>query len=149
METQFVTFYLDEEEYGVEIQSIKEIISFRRFTRIPGFKNVVKGMINLRGVILPVFDLRLILGLAPREYNKFSVIFVVEIAGRVMGVIVDRTSDVISLHPEEMIPTPKLTASVRTEYIKAVAQQDDRMIILLNVEEIFNEKELEELDAAI
>ncbi|MFH1148196.1 MAG: chemotaxis protein CheW [Pseudomonadota bacterium] len=149
METQFVTFYLDEEEYGVEIQRIKEIISFRRFTRIPGFKNVVKGMINLRGVILPVFDLRLILGLAPREYNKFSVIFVVEIAGRLMGVIVDRTSDVISLHPEEMIPTPKLTPSVRTEYIKAVAQQDDRMIILLNVEEIFNEKELEELDAAI
>lgn len=149
METQFVTFYLDEEEYGLEIHRIKEIISYRRFTRIPGVKNVVKGMINLRGIILPVFDLRLKLGLAPREYNKFSVIFVVEIAGRVMGVIVDTTSDVLSLHPEELIPTPKLTSSARMEYIKAVAQQGDRMIVLLNLDEMFNEKELEELDAAI
>lgn len=149
METQFVTFYLDEEEYGLEIHRIKEIISYRRFTRIPGVKNVVKGMINLRGIILPVFDLRLKLGLAPREYDKFSVIFVVEIAGRVMGVIVDTTSDVLSLHPEEIIPTPKLTSSVHMEYIKAVAEQGGRMIIILDLEEMFNEKELAELDAAI
>ncbi len=149
MDEQYVTFYLDDEEYGIEIHKIKEIIGSRRFTRIPGFSSVVKGMINLRGVILPVFDLRLKLGLPPREYNKFSVIFVVEIAGRVMGIIVDRTSDVVSLHPEEILPAPSLPTSIRTEYIKSVAQQDDRLIILLNLERALNEKELEELDAAI
>ncbi len=149
MEEQYVTFYLDDEEYGVEIQKIKEIIGYRPSTRIPGFKNLVKGMINLRGVIFPLFDLRHKFNLPPKQYDKFSVIFVVEIAGRIMGVIVDTASDVISLSPEEILPTPNLSPSIRTEYLKAVAQQDDRLIVLLDLERILSEKELEELDAAV
>ncbi|MDP2798799.1 MAG: chemotaxis protein CheW [Deltaproteobacteria bacterium] len=147
MEKQYVTFYLDDEEYGIEINKIREIIGYRRFTRVPGVKNIVRGLVNLRGVIFPVFDLRLKFNLPPKEYNKFSVIFVLEIAGRIMGIIVDTTSDVISLSPAEILPTPRLSPSVRTEYIRAVAQRDDRLIILLDLERILDEKELEELDA--
>ncbi len=149
MEEQYITFFLDDEEYGIEILKIKEIIGYRRFTRIPGFGDVVKGMINLRGIIFPVFDLRLKFGLPSKEFTKYSVIFVVEIAGRIMGIIVDVTSDVISLDPKEIMPPPRLSPSIRTEYIKAVAQNGDRLIILLDLERILSEKELEELDAAI
>lgn len=145
MEHQYVTFCLDSEEYAIEIQRIKEIVGYRHFTRIPGFRNIVKGMINLRGIILPVFDLRLKLNLPPREYNNFSVIFVTEVLGRILGLLVDKTSDVISLSPQEIIPTPKLQRSLRTEYIKAIAQRDERLIAILDLERAFNEKELDEL----
>lgn len=149
MESQYVTFCLDSEEYGIEIHKIKEIVNYRHFTRVPGFKGVVKGMINLRGTILPVFDLRAKLNLPPIKYNKFSVIFVTEISGRIIGVLVDKTSDVVSLYPQEIFPTPKLPRAIRTEYIKAVAQQDARFIVILDLERAFNDKEIEELAVSI
>ena len=144
---QYVIFSLDEEMYGIEILKIKEVVSYRKITPIPNTKGFVKGIINLRGVIVPVFDLREKFNLPKTTYSRFHIIIVMEISGRVMGVIVDDISDVVELFAEEVQATSNLPPGIKAEYIKAIGKKDHDLSILLDVDRLMNPEELEILDA--
>lgn len=147
MATQYVVFSLNEQNYGVEISKIKEVFSYRSITPLPHVKGFVKGIINLRGVILPVFDLREKFSLPSVEYTPFHVIIVVEIAGRVMGIIADEISDVVKVLPEDFQNTGNLPPGISREYLAGVGRKDDKMTILLDMDRLLSQEELEMVDS--
>lgn len=146
--TQYVVFSLNEQSYGLEISKIKEVLSYRKITPLPYVDGFVKGIINLRGIILPVFDLREKFSLPVADDTSFHVIIVVEIAGRVMGVVVDEISDVLEILPENFQPTGNLPPGLRQEYLLGVGRSGDEMIILLNLGQLLSAEDLEQLDVA-
>jgi len=146
--TQYVVFSLNEQSYGLEIFKIKEVLSYRKITPLPYVTGFIKGIINLRGIIMPVFDLREKFGIPVGDYTSFHVIIVVEMAGRVMGVIVDEISDVLEILPEDFQTTGNLPPNLRKEYLIGVGRKGDAMIILLNLDLLLSSEELEQLDVA-
>lgn len=146
---QYVIFAINEQVYGIEILKIKEVVSYRKITPLPNMVGFIKGIINLRGIVLPVFDLREKFGLSETTYTPFHIIVVMEISGRVMGVIVDEISDVVELIPEEVQATSNLPPDVQAEYIKGIGkkEKEHELIILLNVDRLLSPEELEILDA--
>jgi purine-binding chemotaxis protein CheW len=144
----YITFFLDQEEYAIELSQVKEVIAYRPLTWVPKMGEFIKGLLNLRGIILPVFDLRIKFDLPPKVYDSHTVILVLELAGRLMGVIVDTASDVIELSLESIQPTPQFSTPVKTDYIKGIGTREDRMIILLEAERLLSEQEIEALDQA-
>jgi len=144
---QYVIFLLNEQIYGIEILKLKEVVSYQKITPLPNMKGFIKGIINLRGVILPVFDLREKFNLPEITYTSFHSIMVMEISGRVMGVIVDEISDVVELFPEEVQATSNLPPGVQAEYIKGIGKKEYELIILLDVDRLLSPEELEILDA--
>jgi len=145
---QFVTFTLGNEEYGVEILKVQEIIGYQGFTKIPNVPPFVKGVLNLRGSVVPVIDLRLKFGMPEKEYDKFTVILILEVAGRIIGTIVDAVSDVVTLTEDEMQPTPDFSSGIRTDFISGMGRKDDKLIILLDIDKVLSDGELELLDVA-
>lgn len=146
--TQYVVFSINQQIFGIEIFKIKEVLSYRKITSLPQVEKFVRGIINLRGAVIPVFDLREKFNLPAKEYTKFHVIIVVEIAGRIMGVIVDEISDVLEILPEEFQTTGNLPSNLRREYLKGVGKKQDEMIILLDMDRLLSPEELELVDAA-
>lgn len=146
--TQYIVFSINQQIFGIEILKIKEVLSYRKITPLPQVEEFVRGIINLRGAIIPVFDLREKFNLPAKEYTKFHVIIVVEISGRVMGVIVDEISDVMDILPEEFQTTGNLPSNLRQEYLKGVGKKQDQMIILLDMDRLLSPEELELVDAA-
>jgi len=146
--TQYVVFSINQRIFGIELFKTKEVLSYRKITPLPQVEGFVKGIINLRGAIIPVFDLREKFNLPAKEYTRFHVIIVVEIAGRVMGVIVDEISDVMDILPEEFQTTGNLPSNLRREYLKGVGKKQDEMIILLDMDRLLSPEELELVDAA-
>jgi len=144
---QYVIFLLNEQIYGIEILKLKEVVSYQKITPLPNMRGFIKGIINLRGVILPVFDLREKFNLPETTYTSFHSIMVMEISGRVMGVIVDEISDVVELFPEEVQATSNLPPGVQAEYIKGIGKKEYELIILLDVDRLLSPEELEILDA--
>ena len=144
---QFVIFSVDEQIYGVEILKIKEVVSYQKITPLPNMKAFIKGVINLRGVILPVFDLREKFKLPETTYTSFHAIIVMEVSGRVMGVIVDEISDVVDLLPEEVQAVSSLPPGVQAEYMKGIGKKESELIVLLDVDRLLSPEELEILDA--
>jgi purine-binding chemotaxis protein CheW len=145
---EYVIFLLDEQVYGIEILNIKEVLSYQRITPLPNMKGVTKGVINLRGVILPVFDLRESFSIPPKNYTPFNIIIVMEVLGRVMGVIADEILDVVELSPEEVQATSNLPPGVKTEYIRGIGKKEKyELMILLDVDRLLSPEELEILDA--
>ena len=143
---QYITFFLDQEEYALELLKIKEIIAFRPLTRVPGMGGFIKGILNLRGVILPVFDPREKFALPPRPYEAHTVILILELAGRLVGLIVDRASDVVDLAQESIQPPPAFSTPIQKDYIQGIGSVEDRLVILLNADRLLNEQEIEALD---
>ena len=146
--TQYVVFSINQQIFGIEILKIKEVLNYRKITPLPQVEGLVRGIINLRGAIIPVFDLREKFNLPAKEYTRFHVIIVVEIAGRVMGVIVDEISDVMDILPEEFQTTENLPSNLRREYLKGVGKKQDEMIIFLDMDRLLSPEELELVDAA-
>ena len=144
---QYVIFSINNQVYGVEILKIKEVVSYREITPLPNMKEFIKGIINLRGVILPVFDLRDKFKLPKTDFTPFHAIIVMEISGRMMGVIVDEISDVVELLPEEVQAASSLPPGVQAEYIQGIGKKDDGLIVLLDVDRLLSPEELEILDA--
>jgi purine-binding chemotaxis protein CheW len=135
---QLVSFNLDEEEFGVDILKVKEINKMMQITRMPNSPNYVEGVINLRGRIIPVVDLRAKLGLEKKDYNKNTRIIVVEIADKTIGFIVDKVSEVLRIPKNVTETPPELVSSVNSEYITAVGKLEDRLLILLDLNKVFN-----------
>ncbi|HUP29517.1 MAG TPA: chemotaxis protein CheW [Usitatibacter sp.] len=139
---EVLVFILGSEEYGVDILKVQEIRGFEKVTPIPAAPAYLKGIVNLRGVIVPVIDLRLKFALAEARYQATTVMIVLRIAGRVIGIVVDAVSDVVRLAPSEIKPAPQLGSVVDSTYLAGLATQDARMILLLDIEKFLSSAEL-------
>jgi purine-binding chemotaxis protein CheW len=130
---QFLTFRIGAEEYGLNILRVQEIRSYEPPTRVANAPAFVKGVVNLRGVIVPIVDLRIRLGQAG-EYNAFTVVIVLNVANRVVGVVVDSVSDVLELSADEIKPRPEVAAALDARFITGLGKLGERMLILLDIE---------------
>lgn len=144
---QYLTFMLANEEYGVDILRVQEIKGWDTVTHIPNTPDYIKGVLNLRGTIVPIIDLRLRFGLDPIPYGATTVIVVVRVMDgektRTMGVVVDGVSDVYDISPESISPTPEFGGSIKTGYLKGMATLDEKMVIILDIDFLCSGKELE------
>jgi purine-binding chemotaxis protein CheW len=139
---EFLAFKLGAEEYGIDILRVQEIRSYEKPTRIANAPDFVKGVINLRGVIVPIVDLRLKLKLAQAPYDPFTVVVVLNIGTRIIGMVVDAVSDVITLAPEQLRPVPELDAPLAGEHLLAIGAVDDRMLILVDIAKLLSGAEV-------
>jgi len=133
---QFLSFRLGAEEYGIDILRVQEIRAYEKATRIPNTPDFIKGVINLRGVIVPVIDLRLKFGLDKAEYDEVTVVVILNVADRTVGVVVDRVSDVLALSPCDIRPAPEFTATVENAFVRGLATLDERMLIIADIERL-------------
>lgn len=131
--SQYLTFRLADEEYGLEILRVQEIKGYSKVTPLPNTPPEVRGVMNLRGAVVPILDLRTRFGLAGAEYTRFTVIIVVTVGAKIVGLVVDAVSDVLNVAASEVVPTPDLGAGVDTSYMTGMARTGDRLITLLNV----------------
>ena len=146
-ERQYLTFELGDEFYGVNILKVQEIKGYTDVTRIPNTPDYMKGVLNLRGTIVPIINLRMKFGLDQIDFTAFTVIVVVVVNERVMGMIVDSVSDVLTLGADDMKPAPALGTSVDTSFIDGIATTDDRLVTLLDIDRVLTEKELEQVES--
>ncbi len=131
---QYLTFTLGAEEYGIEILRVQEIRGYTSVTPIPNTPPHIKGVINLRGAVVPVVDLRIKFALADRTYSKFTVIVLVTIGAKLVGLVVDAVSDVLDVAEQAIDPAPDFGASVDTSCITGLARVGERLVILLDIE---------------
>lgn len=146
---QFLTFIMADEEYGVDILAVKEIRNWDSATPIPKSPDHVRGVINLRGTIIPIIDLRQCFGMEAIEYSPLTVVLVLQIESdkghRELGIVVDAVSDVYSLDPSEIKPTPEMGDKVDTNFIKGLASIDEKMVILLNIDRLLTQDDLNDI----
>src|ERR1700761_2677643 len=140
--SQFLTFLLDEREYGLELFKIQEIRGFVPVTPIPNVPPHVRGVMNLRGTVLPVVDLRMKFRLPPIEYNKFTVIVIAMVGEKMVGLLVDAVSDVLQVAQESIRDAPNFGSAVDTRFIDGVFQTRERLAIALNLEKLLSDIEL-------
>ena len=143
MPNEFLTFTLGAEEYGVDILKVQEIRGYDTVTRIPDAPAFIKGVINLRGTIVPVIDLRLKFKLAKAEYDEFTVMIVLNLSDRVVGAVVDRVSDVIALQPDQIFDPPEFGQTVDIAFITGLGSVEERMLILLDIEGLMSSREMQ------
>ncbi|VAW87666.1 Positive regulator of CheA protein activity (CheW) [hydrothermal vent metagenome] len=149
---QYLTFMLAGEEYGVDILRVQEIKGWDNATRIPNTPDYVQGVINLRGTIVPIIDLRMRFNLEKLEYGPTTVVVVLKVESenkhRTMGIVVDGVSDVYSISADELKPAPEFGDDVNAEFVKGLATIDEKMVIMLNIDKLLNSRELSVLDSA-
>ena len=144
--TRLITFILGEEKYGLNILKVRELISFPEgLTRIPGMPDYIIGMFNLRGLVIPVMDLREKFKMSGEERHEFSVIIIVEVEDKNIGLTVDSVSDVIFVKEEDIQDTTDLAVNVDTKFIKGVAKTKDEMVILLDIDFLLSKAEFDTL----
>ena len=136
--SQYLTFRLAQEEYGVEILKVQEIKGYSAITPIPNTPSYLKGVMNLRGTIVPVVDLRSKFSMDEAEYNQFTVIIVVKVGAKVMGLIVDAVSDVLNIPKTDIQPTPDFGSEVDARYINGMAKAGDKLVVLLDIDRVMN-----------
>jgi purine-binding chemotaxis protein CheW len=147
--SQQLTFALAGEEYGVEILAVREIRSWSQVTRIPQTPDYVLGVLNLRGAIVPIMDLRLRFGLVRESYGDETVMIIVAIGDRLFGIVVDAVSDVIDIDPMATKPVPDMGAVVDTRYLKGLVTHEERMVMLLDVEKLMRPEDVDTVDSAL
>jgi len=138
---QLVSFNIGGEEFGVDILKVREINRMIEVTRVPNAPEFVDGVINLRGKVIPIIDLRRRFGMARKDHDKNTRIVVVELNGRVIGFVVDAVSEVLRIPKSITEPPPPIVAGVHAEYITAVGKLEDRLLILLDLERILSDGE--------
>jgi purine-binding chemotaxis protein CheW len=139
---EVLVFVLGNEEYGVDILKVQEIRGYEKVTPIPKAPDYLKGVVNLRGVIVPVIDLRIKFGLAEPRYDSFTVVVILRIAARVIGIVVDGVSDVVRLAAADVKPAPQLGSLVDSTFLAGLATQNERMILLMDIERFLSSGEL-------
>jgi len=151
-EGKYLTFTMNKEEYGISILKIKEIIGMMAITTVPQTPDFVKGVINLRGKVIPVVDLRLRFGMESMEYNERTCIIVVEITGQagtvMIGIVVDSVSEVLNIKGEEIEDTPTFGTKLNTEYILGMAKMEGGVKILLDIDQVLSAEEIAVLEKA-
>jgi len=139
---EFLAFKLGAEEYGIDILRVQEIRSYEQPTRIANAPAFVKGVVNLRGVIVPIIDMRLKFQLEQANYDDFTVVIVLNIGRRVVGAVVDAVSDVITLQPEQLRPVPEFNSTIASDHLLAIGAVEDRMLILIDIEKLMSSSEM-------
>lgn len=140
--SEFLVFSLGDEEYAIDILKVQEITGYENVTRIPNAPDFIKGVANLRGVIVPIIDLRIRFQLDRAEYDEHTVVIVVNVAERVMGMVVDGVSDVMSLKPDQIRPAPEFGVSMPVDYLSGLGNLEDRMLVLVDVEKLLTSEEM-------
>ena len=140
---EVLVFVLGAEEYGVDILKVQEIRGYEKVTPIPKAPAYLKGVVNLRGIIVPVIDLRIKFGMADPRYDSFTVVVILMLAQRVIGIVVDGVSDVAQLGDDDVKPAPHLGSVVDGAFLAGLATKDDRMILLLDIEKLLSSGELD------
>ena len=138
---QLVTFTLGQEEYAVDILKVQEINRMKEITRVPNSPSYVEGVINLRGKVIPVVDLRKKFGLEEKENDEQSRIMIMDIQGITMGLVVDSVSEVLRIPSSTVEPTPPMASNISAEFIKGIAKLEDRLIILLDMDRLLGKSE--------
>ena len=134
--SQYLTFRLRDEEYGVEILKVQEIKGYTAITPVPNTPAYLKGVMNLRGTIVPVVDLRAKFGMEAAEYTAFTVIIVLTVGTKVMGLIVDAVSDVLNIPKTDIQATPDFGAQVDARFISGMAKAGDKLVVLLDIDRV-------------
>ena len=144
---EFLTFRLGAEEYGIDILRVQEIRSYEQPTRIANTPEFLRGVVNLRGVIVPIVDLRLKLS-CPAEFNAFTVVIVLNVKGRVIGAVVDSVSDVCELGGDAIKPAPAMNSMVDMSFITGIANVGERMLILMDIEALMSASDMGLIESA-
>jgi purine-binding chemotaxis protein CheW len=139
---EFLAFKLGAEEYGIDILRVQEIRSFEQPTRIANAPSHVLGVVNLRGTIVPIVDMRVKFNLEQKAYDAFTVVIVLHIGSRVVGMVVDGVSDVITLSPDQLRPVPEFNSSIDSEHLLAIGAVEQRMLILLDIEKLMQSTDM-------
>lgn len=145
---EYLTFTLGREEYGIDILKVQEIRGYEAVTRIANAPPFIKGVINLRGVIVPIVDLRIKFNLSDPSYDQFTVVIILNIGKRVMGIVVDGVSDVIQLSSDSMHPAPEFGSILDTRYILGLGTVEERMIIMVDIEQLMTSQEMALVETA-
>ena len=146
---EYLTFVLGTEQYGLEILKVQEIRGYDSVTQIANTPEFIKGVVNLRGKIVPIVDLRIKFHLGKVEYDEFTVVIILNLNGRVVGIVVDGVSDVMALKEEQIREVPDLVASIDTKYIVGLATVETQMLILVDIEQLMSSQEMALLDNAV
>ncbi|USX29775.1 chemotaxis protein CheW [Oxalobacteraceae bacterium OTU3CINTB1] len=139
---EFLAFTLGAEEYGIDILKVQEIRGYEAVTRIANAPEFIKGVINLRGIIIPVVDMRIKFNLGAPVYDQFTVVIILNINGRVVGMVVDSVSDVTTLTPEQVKPAPEMGTAFSSDYLIGLGTIDERMLILVNIDKLMSSEEM-------
>jgi purine-binding chemotaxis protein CheW len=139
---QYLTLRLGEEEYAIEILRVQEIRSYEEPTKMVNSPSFIKGVVNLRGVIVPIVDLRLKFNISKVEYNEFTVVIILKIRGAVIGAVVDAVSDVVTLKADHIKPAPQFDTGIDERFIVGIANLGERMLIVMDMESLMNNAEL-------
>ena len=142
---QLVTFSIGEEEFGVDILKVQEIIRTMEITKVPKAPVFVEGVINLRGKVIPIIDLRKRFGLSAREHDKDTRIIVIEMTTMIVGFVVDSVSEVLRIPANTVEPPPPVVSGLESEYIKGVGKLQDRLLIMLDLDRLLSHEEKEAL----
>ncbi|SCA54853.1 Chemotaxis protein cheW [Candidatus Terasakiella magnetica] len=140
---QFITFTIGEEEYGVDIMAVREIKAWTETTHLPNTPEFMRGVLNLRGLIVPIFDLRCRFGMGLTEATKMHVVVIVQVQNRMVGILVDTVSDIISISQGDIQEVPKMDRNIDDEYLSGLVTVKTRMVALLDVDLLFNPQAIE------
>ncbi len=139
---EFLSFTLGKEEYGISIQKVQELRGYDMVTRIANVPEFVKGVVNLRGIIVPIIDMRIKFKLGTPTYDQFTVVVILNVSGRVIGMVVDSVSDVITLDPKQIKPAPDMNATMASDYLVGLGTVDERMLILIDIDKLMSSPEM-------
>nr|WP_088709306.1 chemotaxis protein CheW [Noviherbaspirillum denitrificans] len=139
---EYLAFTLGKEEYGIDILKVQEIRGYETVTRIANAPDFIKGVVNLRGIIVPIVDMRIKFNLGEPTYDQFTVVIILNVAGRVVGMVVDSVSDVTTLSPEQIKPAPEMGTALNTDYLIGLGTIDQRMLILVDIDRLMSSAEM-------
>jgi purine-binding chemotaxis protein CheW len=143
--SQFLTFQLGEELYGVDLLRVQELKGYTTVTKIPNTPSYIKGVMNLRGTIVPIVELRVTFGMETIDYTMLSVIVVVVVQGRIMGLVVDSVSDVLNISPKDIQAPPEFGTNVNVSFLNGIAKCGDKLVALLNIDRLLSESEMKKV----
>jgi purine-binding chemotaxis protein CheW len=146
--TEVLSFRLGGEEYALSILKVQEIRGYDNVTRIASAPDYLKGVVNLRGIIVPIVDMRIKFNVGNPTYDAFTVVIILNINGHTIGVVVDSVSDVVTLSPDQIKPAPDLGASVAADYLQGLGTVGERMLILLDIDKLLSAEDMGLLTAA-
>ncbi|MDB5992500.1 MAG: chemotaxis protein CheW [Herbaspirillum sp.] len=139
---EFLAFTLGKEEYGIDILKVQEIRGYEAVTRIANAPDFIKGVVNLRGIIVPIVDMRIKFNLGEPTYDQFTVVIILNISGRVVGMVVDSVSDVITLSMDQIKPAPEMGTTFDSDYLIGLGTLDERMLILVDIDKLMSSADM-------
>ncbi len=139
---EYLAFTLGKEEYGLDILKVQEIRGYEAVTRVANVPDFVKGVVNLRGIIVPIVDMRIKFKLGEPTYDQFTVVIILNIPGKVVGMVVDSVSDVITLTPDQIKPPPEMGNALNSDYLIGLGTLDERMLILIDIERLMSANDM-------